>query len=292
MKTKIALCQLTPVANNPERNFSTMEETIKNCSKERVRLCIFPEDFLYGIVSNKANIETAGRKSLFWINNFRRLAKKYKLDLIPGSFPLYEKGLIYNTTIYINRQGKIINQYHKTNLWLSERSDYTPSNHPPQCFESILGKTLLIICWDIMDHKLFATAVKQNAKWVMIISCWSSNQSSDLAKERGKPLKRNLSNVDSKIIDSLINSRVNEYNIGIIFCNFAKSFRYQDKYNHSDVAISTGHTQIASPLFHMSKKINGRKEQILIYDVLDIKQLIEDTEILYGRREDIKYKDS
>ncbi|MDO8638847.1 MAG: hypothetical protein Q7R43_04685, partial [Candidatus Daviesbacteria bacterium] len=189
--------------------------------------------------------------------------------------------------IYINHQGQIINQTKKTNLWLSERSDYAPSNNPPRCFKSTLGKTLLIICWDIMDHKLFEIAIKQGARWVIIISLWSINQSSDLVKERGKPLKMYPNNIDSKIIDSLINSRVNEYNIGIIFCNFAKTLRYQGKYTLSDIAISAGHTQIVSPLFQILKKINSRKEGILIHDIPDIKELIRDHEIFYGRREDI-----
>lgn len=74
MKIKIALCQLTPLTNNPERNFRTMEQTIKDCSKKEVKLCIFPEDFLHGIIRGKANTELEGRKSLFWINNFRQLA--------------------------------------------------------------------------------------------------------------------------------------------------------------------------------------------------------------------------
>lgn len=141
-----------------------------------------------------------------------------------------------------------------------------------------------------MDHKLFEAAIKQDADWVIVISLWSINQSGDLIKERGKPSKKYPDNIDSKIIDSLINSRVNEYNIGIIFCNFAKSLKYQGKYTSNDIAISAGHTQIATPLFQISKKINSRKEDILIYDIPNIEQFIYDNEIFYGRRGDIDHE--
>lgn len=286
MKTRIALCQLDITASVHE-NLRIIEDTLSGCAIKGVNLCVFPEDFLYGILKNRINVEIAARKFSSWTHIFCSLAKKYKVDVIPGSFPSYENGSLYNTTVYINSNGKLVNKHRKTNLWLSERSEYTASVYEPQCFKSVLGKTLLIICWDIMDHKLFRTAVEQHAEWVIIISLWSVNQSTDLTQERGKPLGKYAGNVDSKLIDNLIFSRANEYNIGIIFCNFAKSLRYRNKYGFYSHAISAGHTQIATPLSQISKKINGRKADILICDIPNIKQFITDHEILYGRREDI-----
>ena len=50
---KIALCQLTPIANRPDLNFKKMQESIKYAATNNAVLCIFPEDFLYGILRSK-----------------------------------------------------------------------------------------------------------------------------------------------------------------------------------------------------------------------------------------------
>ena len=287
MKTKIALCQLSPVSSSTDRNLSTMVEALKKCAQRSVQLCIFPEDFLHGILRGERTIEDAGRKFPEWVNIFINLANKYNIDLIPGSFPRYEKGKLYNTSVYISRTGRVLNQYSKTNLWLSERLDYQPSLEAPKVFRTPLGKTFLIICWDILDHKLFESAVKQGAEWIINIAFWSANQSHDFVLNRGKPKHRYVGYSDSQIIDSMIQARVAEYNVGMIFCNFAKIHTYEGR-KGADKAVSAGHTQILSPLNKVKKKINNRNEKILIYDVPNIKPYIQDNEMFYGRREDIK----
>lgn len=288
MKARIALCQLTPLVNQPEKNLVKMKSAVRKCSKSGVKLCIFPEDFLYGILRGKDNIKEAGEKFQFWTNAFCELAKKYRIDLIPGSLPLSEKGNLYNTTVYINSKGKVVNKYRKTNLWLSERFDYRSSPYRPKSFQSFLGKTMIIICWDLMNHQLFESAVKQNVDWIIVISLWSTNQSNDLAKERGRPKNKYPGNMDSSLIDSMIRARVYEYNLGIIFCNFAKTLKYEGENSSFEFAFSAGRTQVVVPLIGVVKKLNNKQENILISDLPDIKEYIKDYEILYGRRNDIK----
>lgn len=289
MKTRIAICQLNPRASKPEDNFRTIEQTIKNYSGRKVKLFIFPEDFLYGILRDRKEILAAGKRFNFWANKHCSLAKKYKVDLIPGSFPLLKNGKLFNTTIYVNHQGRILNKYSKTNLWLSERNEYIINPKPPKCFESVLGKTIQIICWDLMDNKLFEQAVKQNTEWIVNTSLWSVNQSNDLARKRGKTKNTyNLSYRKSERLDSIIEARVTEYNVGIIFCNIGGVHKYIGGNKNRQYAKSAGSTQILAPLDGIRTKVNSRKQQILICDIPPIKEFISDHEILYGRREDIK----
>jgi len=285
--SKIALCQVLPKAGEPNINFSVMNKIIKNYSKKGVKLCVFPEDYLYGILRDRFKLVDAGKKFHYWTHKFTLLAKYYHIDLIPGTFPRYYQQNIYNTTVYINHQGKILNKYAKNNLWLSERAEYRPGTETPQCFESVLGKTAIIICWDIFDHRLFESAVKQDAQWVIVLSFWSINQSEDNAQERGRVTNTYPDLNDSNIIDSLIQSRVAEYNLGIIFCNFAKFFIYPGNTGKKQIAISANRTQIVCPFNKVQKRITNRKETILLYDVPSIIQYIKDFEICYGRREDI-----
>ncbi|KKQ34205.1 MAG: Nitrilase/cyanide hydratase and apolipoprotein N-acyltransferase [Microgenomates group bacterium GW2011_GWA2_37_6] len=231
MKTRIAICQLNPRASKPGDNFRTIEQTIKNYSGRKVKLFIFPEDFLNGILRSGEDILAAGKKFEFWIERFRKLARKYKVDLIPGSFPLFKEGKLFNATIYIDSLGEVLNQYSKTNLWLSERDGYSINTNPPECFQSILGKTMQIICWDLMDRKLFEKAVKQNVKWIINISLWSTNQSRDLERKRGKTKnKYHISIRRSERLNSIVETRSSEYNIGMIFCNIGGIHIEENRY--------------------------------------------------------------
>ena len=289
MSKRIALCQLNPEAGKSEKNFFTIDQTIKNYAEEKIKLFIFPEDFLNGVLRGREDILTAGKKFDFWINRLCEVAKRYKVDLIPGSLPLFEKGKLFNTTIYINSEGKIINQYSKTNLWLSEKDDYSVSPNSPKVFQSILGKTMQIICWDLMDHKLFEEAIKQEVEWIINVSLWYTNQSKDLERRRGKtknkyriPVRR------SERLSSIIETRSTEYNLGIIFCNIGGIHKYIGQDGSHDEARSAGCTQAIAPLDGVRKIIGSIKEKILICDIPEVKDYIYDHEIFYGRREDIK----
>ncbi len=289
MNKRIALCQLNPRAGKPEENFSTIEQTIKNYAEEKIKLFIFPEDFLNGILRDREDILAAGKKFDFFVNRLCKFARGYKVDLIPGSFPMLRNKKLLNTTVYIDHKGKVLNLYSKTNLWLSERNEYSSNDKLPKCFESILGKTMQIICWDLMDRKLFEQVVKQGVEWIINISLWSTNQSRDLERKRGKTKNQyRISIRRSERLNSIIEARSAEYNVGIIFCNIGGIHRYNAMDGLPQEARSAGSSQVLAPLDGIRKIVKNRKEQILICDIPDIKDYISDHEILWGRREDIK----
>ncbi|MBI2032638.1 MAG: carbon-nitrogen hydrolase family protein [Candidatus Levybacteria bacterium] len=286
---RIALCQLNPKAGKPRKNFATIEQVVRKYSKQKIKLFIFPEDFLNGVLRGRQDILLAGKKFDFWLNKFCALAKRYKIDLIPGSLPSIENSGLYNTTVYINSAGKILNKYFKTNLWLAEREDYSINPYKPKAFDSVLGKTMQIICFDVMDRRIFEEAIKQNVKWIINTSLWCLDQSKALAKKRGLPSKQyNIAIRKSERLNALIETRSHEYNMGMIFCNIGGNHRYLESDCYQEVKRSAGCTQIIAPLDGIRKRVRNRKEQILICDIPAIKDYISDHEILYGRRKDIK----
>jgi len=288
METAVALCQLNPVSKKPEINFKKVESVLATYEGKNISLFVFPEYFLYGILRVKKDLRVAGKNFRFWVKRFCSLARKYDLDLVPGSFPLFKKGKLYNTTVYIDRKGNVLNQYSKTNLWLSEREDYDINPDPPKVFNSILGKTVQIICWDLMDHHLFEEAVRLKAEWMINVSLWTTNQTGDLMRKRGRAKKRYPISQSSKSLDSIIETRSTEYNIGIVFCNIGGSHNYITLDQSTEQARSAGSTQIVAPLDCVRKIVKNRKEQVLICKVPKIKNHLSDHEIFYGRREDVK----
>lgn len=285
MTTTFSVNQLLPLANRVKVNFEVMKKTIAQNSVDGSELSIFPEDFLYGVLRERSGLINAGKQFDGWVERFCKLAKQYDIAIIPGTFPFIRDGRIYNSTVYINKAGKVLASYSKNNLWLSERDEYTPALQLPAVFDSVLGKTAIIICWDIFDHLLFESAVKQGAEWIIIVAFWSSNQCDDLGVKRGL-VKTCYGSIDPKMLDSLIQSRVAEYNVGIVFCNFAGKHEYIGG-SGLQSAISANRSQVVAPYLQVKCRLSNRKEATLTCRLDGITQSIEDFEIHYGRRFDI-----
>lgn len=97
----ITVNQLLPKSSDPEANFQAMELTVEKNRAAGALLAVFPEDFLYGVLRQRRQLIRAGETFSTWVSRFQALAKKYAIDLIPGTFPSCKDGMIYNSTVYI-----------------------------------------------------------------------------------------------------------------------------------------------------------------------------------------------
>lgn len=286
---KIAANQLLPVANDPITNFKTIENTVARNKNDGALLSIFPEDFLYGVLRDNDDLISAGKKFNAWVKKLQALAVKYKIDIVPGSFPQYKDRQIYNSTVYVDASGKVKTTYSKHNLWLAEREEYSPGGRMPQVFDSVLGKTAVIICWDILDHQLFRSAVADEVEWIVCLSFWSTNQSEDMALKRGMTNKEHWRYSDSLFLSDLVPTRSVEYGVGMVFVNFAGIHPYIGMRGTSQHSRSAGRTQITTPRRQQFHTLNHRRPETLLADI-DMsrsKKELRDAEIGYGRHEDI-----
>ncbi len=285
----ITINQLLPKSNDPEANFWAMEEAVKENKATGAVLSIFPEDFLYGVLRQRQQLTSAGEAFETWVSRFRALAKKYGIDLIPGTSPSYENGKIHNSAVYINSLGEVLAQYSKCNLWLAERDEYAPSLDPPEVFETMLGNTAIIICWDILDHMLFRAAVRGGVKTIICLAFWSSNQNEDLALKRGRINKKEWGYSDSNFLRNLVQLRAVEYGITMIFANFGGTHRYQGLTGEVMESKSAGQSQFTTPRHSQRDSILNSRPGILSVDINVEKLALEhrEAEIGYGRRVDV-----
>lgn len=291
MQEKVLVCQLSPTNNYPNNNFNQIEKWVKEAKAKGVSLCVFPEDFLFGIIRGRDALLEAGLEYEKWVKRFSELATKFQIDIVPGSLPRRVRSSIYNATVYINKKGEVAGECSKSNLWLSERGEYMSSKEEPEVFDTILGKTSLLICWDLMKHSLFESIVRKGGEWIICPTLWSTNQSPSLKEERGQAtgLSRYHSFGDSKRLNNLIASRVFDYNIGIILCNIGEKAEYIDSKGKKIIARSAGRSQVVGPNYSvLSKPLPNKIQAISItIDAKITKEASSDAEILYGRREDI-----
>ena len=163
MKTKIALAQMTSIADI-DRNLKKSYELIQQAVKQKADLIAFPECFLF-----------LGKDSLYQgiaeditgplVGMFQEQARLNNISILMGSFPEKDPEnpkKIYNTSILISRQGKILNTYRKIHLFDVElpdlrliESETVSAGKKVVISDHEIGKIGMTICYDLRFPNLF-----------------------------------------------------------------------------------------------------------------------------------------
>lgn len=271
MKIKIAVVQFKIEQFSPEENLKKAEEFIKKASFSKAHIIVFPEDFITGPILGKREFADSENK---YVKHFQRLAFRYKIDIVPGSIIEEEKGSLYNTSYYIDSNGKIRARYKKINLWLPERKYLTAGNEV-SVFNTKYGKIGLIICWDLIFPEIFRKMTKKGVQMVICPSYWCQG-------DAGRGVKIDL-NSEIKLVDSLCNARAFENEIILVYCNAAGKF-YFNKIEDSLI----GHSQITIPFRGAIKKLNHNKEEMFVQEVDS--EILKVAEKSYKIRYDLKHR--
>jgi predicted amidohydrolase len=269
MRVKIAVVQMEIKQFSPEENLRKAEEFIKKASSSSADIIIFPEDFITGPINEKREFADAEKK---YRDYFQKLAKKYKIDIIPGSIIEEEKSRLFNTTYYIDSNGRVKARYRKINLWLTERKYLTPGNEI-SVFNTKYGKVGLIICWDLAFPELFRRMVAKGVRIVFCPSYWCY-------EDAGKGIKYDK-NAEEKFIDSLCIARAFENEIILVFCNAAGKFQVNNK-----TLNLVGHSQISVPFKGAIRKLDHNREGMFIQEVDT--EVVNVAESVYKIRKDVK----
>jgi predicted amidohydrolase len=288
MSIRVSICQVRVKENFPKNNFKVLEEKIKEAKKEGSNLCIFPEDFLFGIIRDQAELKEVGAQYNAWVKKLCELAKLHSIDLVPGSLPKKVRDRVFNTTLYINNNGIVLGEHYKANLWLTERSSYDIGNKELEVFDTLLGRTGLLICWDTMHDNAFKELIKKGAEWVIAPAFWTNHHSLTSKKERGTVSVRYPKAYERKLLKSIIYFRAQSYNIALIFCNFGGRTSYVDK-DSDEVKLNSAHSsQIVGPLATPEYLVPSKSGVYhLDIDLDSVRGAIRDNEVFFGRRQDI-----
>ena len=132
-------------ARSPEERRSAFVPMIEEAAKQKADLVVLPEVVTYGKGSTFVDVaeQIPGPSTEF----FGALAKKHNLYLVPGLVER-EKHLIYNVSVLISPEGKVIGKYRKICLPRPEiEGGITPGYEYP-VFETRFGKVGMMICYD------------------------------------------------------------------------------------------------------------------------------------------------
>lgn len=171
---RVAVIQLTP-RGGLARNLDAMEKALARAAKDKPGLVVFPE--MCCCVGDAAAKHEAAGKHEELLTRFSEWARRYRVDLVPGSVP--EPGpdpkRYFNTTPYFDADGKKLAAYRKIHLFRAKLPDrdYDEGREllpgaDPVVVERPWGKVGLAICFDLRFPELFRALKKRGASLFLL----------------------------------------------------------------------------------------------------------------------------
>lgn len=277
MKNKITITsvQMRIVPNNIPANLNSVDRLVKKIfQNNKSDLLVFPELCITGPIPHR--LDLCQDKNSESIKYFQKLAKKYNTHIVCGSFIKKIRNMYFNTSLLINNKGEIILEYHKNNLWISERKYLTPGKNI-DCVQTPIGTIGIIICWDLSFPEASRSLAKKGAEIICCPSYWTVDQTGILEKHA----KGN----EKIFVNSLCPARAIENEILFIYSNGAGKAKYSTE-NGTWSGELIGQSQICAPIIGTAARIEDNSEGFITYTY--DKQIIDDAEKIFKIREDIK----
>jgi omega-amidase len=170
----IAICQMK-VVDNKKKNQDQAVKMIKKASKT-ADLVVLPEMFNcpYDIEKFLEYAEESNNSpTLIKVSD---AAKKAGIYLVAGSIPEKEGKHVYNSSFFLNPQGKIIGSYRKMHLFdidvpgeiSFKESETLTAGDQLTIVETDLGKIGICICYDLRFPELLRLMTLQGAQLIVV----------------------------------------------------------------------------------------------------------------------------
>lgn len=167
MKLKIACLQLA-IKNTEKETFKEVEELIK---KTNAKIIVLPETFhcLFSYEKDKFGQTLDGSVVKF----LKDKAKKYKKYIVAGIVKKNKTGILNNSALVINDNGRLIAVYDKMHLIkaMKEHLFYKRGNKFVT-FDINGVKCGIAICYEVRFPYIFRELTKRGAKIIFVISNW------------------------------------------------------------------------------------------------------------------------
>ena len=256
MQVNVALVQFRVTTDPIEQNLERMERYLSEASGADV--VVFPEYFLHGGGEDHIDDGTL-------LNTFQDLARRYAVDLVPGSILEETEDGLVNATYYIDTDGMVRGRYEKINLWHSERAKITPGSGV-SVFDTRFGPSSLALCWDLTRPDLFREMARAGARIVYCPSLWF--RGTDMPIHKGRPDTQKIH------LDALCRARAIENAMAIVYVNGVGRVALENGYDDG-----IGQSMITMPVHGVIRAMD--EEEGMVIANIDL-SLIEQAREAYG----------
>lgn len=193
----VAVGQLN-LTSSLRKNVKKIKHFIRLAKAKNAEIICFPETSLQG---ECIDIKSPTIKEIF------AECKKNSIWCIIGDY-IKEKKYIYNTTLLINRKGKLVGKHRK--VFICENNKSVKKGFNFEVFPTELGKLGIATCWDVIYPNALYSMAKKKADIIFCPMYWCY----DIWAH-----KKNHLMMEKKILQSLILTRAYENLVYVVFCS-------------------------------------------------------------------------
>lgn len=271
-KVNVAAIQMYIEPNEIDVNLKKAKFLINKLFKEKkCDLVVFPEDCITGPIPYRLDLVQS--QSSASITFFQNLAVKYNTYIVCGSFIEKIENKYFNTSLLIDKKGKVILKYQKNNLWIPERRYLSPGNNI-KVVKTPIGTIGIIICWDLAYPEISKKLSKLGVDIICCPSYWAEDDGGILTKKYNKYSEK-------LFVNTICPARAIENEALFIYANGACEAKISLK-NGMYRSQQIGQTQICSPVLGTVAKINDNSEGFVTYQYNE--QIAKDAERVYRIR--------
>ncbi|WP_071141681.1 nitrilase-related carbon-nitrogen hydrolase [Acidaminococcus timonensis] len=171
---KIALGQFTSVQGDTTKNLQKILDMTDKAAAQNADLIVFPELAYSGYFCNSLQMqELAEPQDGPFVQTLCKKAKEKKIHIIAG-YPesCGIPGRIYNSAIFIDDGGKVIENMRKVYAWGTEKLKFREGNRYP-VVNTKFGKVGMLICYDVEYPEPARIEALKGAEIIVDCSVWS-----------------------------------------------------------------------------------------------------------------------
>lgn len=171
---KIALGQFRSVQGDTEKNLEKMLEMTDRAAEAGADLVIFPELAYSGYFCPSGEMQRlAEPQDGPFVQQLRKKAKEKGVYVIAG-YPEADAvpGRIYNSAIFIDDEGKVIENMRKVYAWGKEKLIFREGTRYP-VVQTRFGKVGMLICYDVEYPEPARIEALKGAELIVDCSVWS-----------------------------------------------------------------------------------------------------------------------
>jgi len=173
MKIKIANIQTKAVKGDKKQNLINLSALCDNVSHKNPDLICFPEMINTGYLwNNPSEIKHHCENKIgHTFKIMSKIAKKNKCYISYG-FPENDNGDLYNSLNLIGRDGNLLINYRKVNLFSEDENWAKPGNLGYQFVDTDIGRIGVGICMDLNFSDFIEFHIKNNVKIFILALNW------------------------------------------------------------------------------------------------------------------------
>lgn len=171
----ILAIQMASVIKNKEANFSNVDNLIENNIRENTDIIVLPEVWTVGWKPSDFIESAEDIKNSETINFLSKIAVKYNVDIIGGSFITKRGDKYYNTCPIIDKKGKLIAIYDKMHLFSyygCDEGKFVENGENPILINIKGIKIGLTICYDIRFPEIYRAYRQAGADLIVNMAAW------------------------------------------------------------------------------------------------------------------------